>query len=102
MRYSKLVRDNIPDIIAAKGGTVVTHIASDEEYREKLAEKFREEVDEYLKDGSAEEMADVFEVITAILADRGWTIEQIVAFQKKKRDERGAFKQKIILDGAGH
>ena len=34
MQHNKLVRDNIPDIIAAKGGTPVTHIASDKEYRD--------------------------------------------------------------------
>ena len=98
MKYHKLVRDKIPERIRAKGGNPVTHVAGEEEYREKLAEKFREEVDEYLSAGSAEEMADVFEVITAILKDKGLTIEQIVELQKKKRDERGAFKERIILD----
>ena len=38
--YHKLVRDNIPDIIKGNGQIPITHIASDEEYKEKLPENY--------------------------------------------------------------
>lgn len=105
MKYNKLVRDKIPEIIKQKGlpgqgEELKMHIANEAEYREKLREKLREEVEEWIKEESAEEMADVFEVITAILENQNWTIEQIVAIQKEKREARGGFKNRIILDEA--
>lgn len=100
MRHDKLVRDGIPDIIRKNGGTPVTHVATDAEYAAKLKEKFSEELSEYLQDESLAEMADVFEVITAILELKGWTIEGVVAEQQKKRAERGTFEGRVILEEA--
>ena len=96
--YNKLIRDKIPEHLESKGVSYKAHIAGDQEYHEKLHEKLREEMEEFLKDENQEEMADVFEVITAILALHGWSLEEIVAIQQQKRDEKGAFEQRIILD----
>lgn len=98
MKYNKLVRDNIPDIIKAKGEDVVMHIAGDVEYGQKLREKLQEEVAEYLNDESAGEIADILEVIDAIAEFKGFNPDEIMVVKKEKAEKRGRFEKRIILD----
>ena len=98
MKYNKLVRDKIPEIIQSKGDVPHTHIASDEEFAIKLKEKLQEEVNEFLKDDNVEELADILEVIYAILDAKHIERSQLELVRKKKAEERGAFLNKIILD----
>ena len=65
MRYGKLVRDRIPEIIRNDRKQPITHIASEEEYSLKLGEKLKEEVSEFLAGMNNEEMADILEVLHA-------------------------------------
>ncbi len=97
-KYNKLVRDNIPEIIAAKGGAAKTHVAEMVEFWAKLKEKLGEEVTEFLESESAEEIADILEVIDAILVYKGFDKEEVKMVQQKKREERGAFQKRIILE----
>jgi len=98
MKYNKLVRDKIPEIIKNKGAVPIAHIADDEEYWQKLKEKLQEEVDEFLKDSNEEELADILEVIYAICDFKNFDKEKLELLRKKKTEERGGFKDKIILD----
>ncbi|MCK4730693.1 MAG: nucleoside triphosphate pyrophosphohydrolase [Candidatus Aenigmarchaeota archaeon] len=99
MKYDKLVRDRIPEIIRKRGVVPITHIADKNEYWEKLKAKLQEEVDEVLEDVNVEEeLADVLEVIYAICDFKGISLEELELIRKKKKDERGGFKDKIILD----
>ena len=66
MKYNKLVRDMIPDIIRKEGGIPVIHMADDAEYWEKLKAKLRGETEEFLQESTEEELADILEVIEAI------------------------------------
>ena len=100
MKYNKLVRDRIPEIIKNRGDTAITHKASEKEYWEKLKEKLREEVDEFMEDGSdiRDEIIDILEIIYAICDFKKIDRKKLEALRKKKAKERGGFKKKIILD----
>ena len=98
MKFNKLVRDKIPEIIKRNGDAPITHIANDEEFSAKIKEKLQEEVDEFLKEPDAEELADVLEVIYALSDYLGVSKEDLESIRKEKADKRGRFKERIILD----
>ena len=98
MRHNKLVRDRIPEIIRNNGSEPVTHIASNDEYWKKLKEKLQEEVNEFREDSNKKELADILEIIYTICDHKGISLESIEAIRKQKAEERGAFREKIILD----
>jgi predicted house-cleaning noncanonical NTP pyrophosphatase (MazG superfamily) len=101
MKYNKLVRDKIPEIIKNKGEISVTHKASDDEYARKLREKLNEEVNEFLKSNNPEELADIIEVVNALGESMDINKEKIESLRLKKAEERGSFKDRIILDETG-
>lgn len=95
--YNKLVRDRIPEIIEASGATCKTKILSDEEYLKMIDAKLDEELAEYHKDKSIEELADLLEVIYAATIARGYRLEDLEMVRKQKNEKRGGFNEKILL-----
>jgi len=98
MKYNKLVRDKIPGIIQSKGGTSATHIANDKEYWQKLKEKLQEEIKEFVESESIEEMADILEIVDAIIDYKKFDRKELQKIKNEKAKERGKFKDKIILE----
>ena len=96
--YDKLVRDKIPEIIHASGSFSNTHVANEGEFRTKLYEKLEEEAKELVAQPSVDEAADLLEVLLAVCELEGWSIESLGATRSTKRNERGAFTERIILD----
>ena len=95
--YNKLVRDLIPDIIAASGNKCRTRVLSDEEYLEFLDAKLNEELAEYHEDQNIEELADLLELIRAAAVARGYTLAELESVRAEKAKERGGFEKKILL-----
>ena len=98
MKYNKLVRDKIPDVLKEKGETPVTHTATDEEYWKKLKEKLKEEVAEFVSREDVEYLADILEIINAICEFKKFDPEMVEKLRKEKIKSKGGFSGKIILD----
>lgn len=97
IKYNKLVRDRIPEIIEASGKTCRTEILDDAEYLRFVDAKLDEELAEYHKDQNIEELADLMEVIYAAAAARGCTALQLEQIRAEKAMKRGGFQKKLLL-----
>ena len=95
--YNKLVRDLIPEIIAASGKQYHSEILDDQTYLEKLDLKLQEELDEYYQNKDIAELADLLEVIYAAAKARGISEQELDRIRMDKQKKRGGFKQKIFL-----
>lgn len=95
--YDKLVRDRIPEIIEKDGRTCETIKVNREEHYQRLKEKLMEEVTEFIQDENVEELADIYEVIAALSEFVGKGEEELMQVRDKKREERGGFREGIVL-----
>lgn len=100
--YNKLVRDEIPGIIEKNGEKAVIRILGYIEYKRELEKKLFEEYEEVLKakirEDRIEELADMLEVISALLKIENSTIEDCIEMALTKRDIRGGFDKRIYLE----
>jgi predicted house-cleaning noncanonical NTP pyrophosphatase (MazG superfamily) len=99
--HHKLVRDQIPQIIAADGGRPVTRVLDQAGYRAALRAKLLEEAHEAQEapDGRlASELADVLEVLKALAAAYDMSWDEVVSEADRKRVERGGFDDRIFLE----
>ena len=99
--YNKLVRDNIPEIMRAQGEEPETRILDEGEYKKLIRLKLLEEAGETRVAGSKEELtkelSDVMEVLEAIAAAEGISMDDVLALKAKRRAERGGFLKRIYL-----
>ena len=98
----KLVRDRIPQIIEASGGSAEVRVLDDEEYDAALLDKLVEEVEELRAAAPGdrlEEAADVYEVLLAILGRMGLDSSHLVETAEVKRQSRGGFHKRMWWEG---
>lgn len=99
--YNKLVRDNIPQIIRAKGEEPIVRELNDKDYLRELKKKLLEESGEVVEaegDDMLEELADLMEVAKALAGTMGKSINDIMEIAECKARKRGAFDKKIFLE----
>jgi predicted house-cleaning noncanonical NTP pyrophosphatase (MazG superfamily) len=98
----KLVRDLIPQIIEADGGTPATRQLTPAEHLEALHAKLLEELEELraatTPDEQRWELADLAEVLHGLAHQLGQTWDDVEAARVAKRAERGGFEGGIWLD----
>ncbi len=95
--YNKLIRDKIPELLEKDGKKAIIETLSDEDYLLLLNQKLQEEVDEYLESGTVDELADIGEVMHAILEFKGITVERFQRVRLEKLEARGGFRKKLLL-----
>ena len=95
--YNKLIRDKIPQIIEVTGKIAIVEKVFDEAYVTLLNQKLTEELQEYLDSNDVEELADLVEVIYAILDHRNISIKDFESIRLNKVLTRGAFKKQLLL-----
>lgn len=94
---NKLVRDRIPEIMKKQGKNPVIKKVTDAEYLTYLYKKLREEVDELIADETAEEVADVLEVLHAICVHKGYSPQHVDQLKVEKAKSRGGFEMGFVV-----
>lgn len=101
-QFKKLVRDKIIEAMLSDPGQEPDYRTMDDtEYEAELKTKLVEEVAEIAKAADDEligELADIEEIIDAILKLKGFTREQLQGKQNAKRDRVGGFEKRAYVE----
>ena len=98
--YNKLVRDRIPEIITRSNRQLEVKTMTPAEFEVALREKMVEEAAEAREADVAHlitELADIQEVMHALMQLHSITSEMVHQEQEKRRLERGGFEQRLKL-----
>ena len=88
IEYNKLIRDRIPEIIERSGKKCIVEVMDNGTYLKYLDLKLNEELAEYQADKSLEELADLLEVIYAVVRARGYSLDELEKVRKQKAEKR--------------
>lgn len=96
--YNKLVRDKIPEEINKKSDRKANYrILDDNEYLKELDKKLFEEAHEFVEKHSTQELADLMEVIGAIMKVNNISLDDVEVARNIKNEKKGKFENKIYL-----
>ncbi|MBU0906437.1 MAG: nucleoside triphosphate pyrophosphohydrolase [Planococcaceae bacterium] len=99
--YNKLVRDRIPEIIEANNKKFSLKVLELFEHEFEIKRKLVEELTEYQETtnnaDAIEELADLLELIYAVLPLHGSSMEELEKVRLAKREKRGGFEKGYFL-----
>lgn len=99
--YNKLVRNEIPAIIEADNKKYTMNILEPARHEEEIKRKLVEELKEYQQastnEEAIEELADLLELIYAVLPLHGSSMEELEKVRVAKREKRGGFDKGYYL-----
>lgn len=95
--HNKLIRDDIPKLIEANGKTPIVRTLTDDEFKTYLEKKLDEEVEEFHESKSAEELADILEVVYALAEVGGCGALKLDRRRTNKRVALGGFSRRTLL-----
>lgn len=100
--YRKLIRDKIPEKIAAAGAECEVRVMDDAEFERELLRKVEEEASgvaaAVTKEEIVEEIADVLDVIREVKLRKGITDLEVRAAQERAYEKKGGFERKLYLE----
>lgn len=109
--YNKLVRDKMIDIYkhdvenkistSAYSVRYMDKVETLEKLKDKLLEEAQEVFEAYNKDDKThlkEEIADVIEVIDAILYHNDISLQEVLAIRDAKKEKKGGFEKGLYLE----
>ncbi len=101
VKYNKLIRDRIPEIVKEAGWKPTVRKLRKEEFLNALKKKITEEARELIraknKKGIINEIVDIQELIDALSLEIGLSKPKIKRLQAAKRKKRGGFKKRLFL-----
>jgi predicted house-cleaning noncanonical NTP pyrophosphatase (MazG superfamily) len=99
--YNKLVRDGIPAIIEAGNKKYTMNVLEAVQHEVEIKRKLNEELKEYQEASSdeeaVEELADLLELIYAVLPLHNSSMEELEKVRLAKREKRGGFDKGYYL-----
>ena len=97
MRYNKLVRDRIPEIMTENGVKASFRVLEESEMLTYLERKLDEEVREFHYSKNIEELADIYEVLKELIALCGASPSAFYHLCNLKIEKRGGFSKRLCL-----
>lgn len=98
IEHKKIVRDKIPEIIINDGRYCEILIQKNRDMKMEILKKLKEEIAEFEKEPSINEMADIYEVLEKMCKIYGYEENEIKSVKDEKKHVNGGFEKEYYLN----